>query len=60
MKLATLSLVSRGINFVRGVAGLGLNVTSSGARSLALRYRLELVNGYSVGGQDRIAAIWTK
>ena len=23
-------------------------------------YRLELVNGYSVGGQDRIAAIWTK
>jgi len=23
-------------------------------------YRLELVNGYSVAGQDRIAAIWTK
>ena len=23
-------------------------------------YRLELVNGYSVGGDDRIAAIWTK
>ncbi len=23
-------------------------------------YRLELVNGYSVGGQDRFAAIWTK
>ena len=23
-------------------------------------YRLELVNGYSAGGQDRFAAIWTK
>jgi hypothetical protein len=23
-------------------------------------YRLELVNGYSVAGDDRIAAIWTK
>jgi hypothetical protein len=23
-------------------------------------YRLELVNGYSVAGQDRIAAVWTK
>jgi hypothetical protein len=23
-------------------------------------YRLELVNGYSVAGQDRFAAIWTK
>ena len=23
-------------------------------------YRLELVDGYSAGGQDRIAAIWTK
>ena len=23
-------------------------------------YRLELVNGYSVGGDDRIVAIWTK
>ncbi|MDE2387832.1 MAG: hypothetical protein KGN35_01915 [Betaproteobacteria bacterium] len=23
-------------------------------------YRLELVNGYSIRGQDHIAAIWTK
>jgi hypothetical protein len=23
-------------------------------------YRLELVNGYSVGGQDLLAAIWTR
>jgi polyglycine hydrolase-like protein len=23
-------------------------------------YRLELVSGYSVGGQDRFAGIWTK
>jgi len=27
---------------------------------VAQGYRLELVNGYSVAGQDRIAAIWTK
>jgi hypothetical protein len=27
---------------------------------VAQGYRLELVNGHSVGGQDRIAAIWTK
>jgi len=27
---------------------------------VAQGYRLELVNGYGVGGQDRIAAIWTK
>jgi len=27
---------------------------------VAQGYRLELVSGYSVGGQDRIAAIWTK
>jgi hypothetical protein len=27
---------------------------------VAQGYRLELVNGYSVSGQDRIAAIWTK
>jgi hypothetical protein len=27
---------------------------------VAQGYRLELVNGYSTGGRDRIAAIWTK
>jgi len=27
---------------------------------VAQGYRLELVNGYSVAGQDRFAAIWTK
>jgi hypothetical protein len=27
---------------------------------VAQGYRLELVSGCSVGGQDRIAAIWTK
>jgi hypothetical protein len=27
---------------------------------VAQGYRLELVNGYTVGGQDRFAAVWTK
>lgn len=38
--LAVSQIRRRGINFVGGVAGLGLNVTSSGARSWVLRYQI--------------------
>ena len=38
--LAVGQIRRRGINFVGGVAGLGLNVTNSGARSWVLRYQI--------------------
>lgn len=38
--LAVASIKRRGINFVGGVAGLGLNVTQSGSRSWILRYQI--------------------
>lgn len=38
--LAVSQIARRGINFVGGVAGLGLNVTQSGSRSWILRYQV--------------------
>ncbi|MFO1314052.1 MAG: integrase arm-type DNA-binding domain-containing protein [Burkholderiales bacterium] len=38
--LAVSNIRRRGLNFVGGVAGLGLNVTASGARSWVLRYQV--------------------
>jgi integrase len=38
--LAVSLIVRRGINFVGGVAGLGINVTQSGSRSWVLRYQV--------------------
>lgn len=38
--LAVSQITRRGINFVGGVAGLGLNVTQSGSRSWILRYQV--------------------
>lgn len=38
--LAVAGITRRGINFVGGVSGLGLNVTQSGSRSWILRYQV--------------------
>ena len=38
--LAVSQITRRGINFVGGVAGLGINVTQSGSRSWILRYQV--------------------
>lgn len=38
--LAVSQINRRGINFVGGVTGLGLNVTQTGSRSWILRYRV--------------------
>lgn len=38
--LAVSQISRRGINFVGGVTGLGLNVTQTGSRSWILRYKV--------------------